>query len=311
VQEAQGKSGFLATVKEHESSLDKVGSAMLKIGAVGAVGLGLSAKAAIDWDSAWAGVTKTVSGTPKQLALVESGLRGLARTMPETATQIAAVAENAGQLGIATPDILTFTKTMVQLGDTTNLTSEEAATSFGQLLNIMGDAPKTVGALGDVLVKLGNNGASTEKNILDLGTRLAGAGKQIGLSTPQVLAFGSAISSTGIEAEAGGTAMTQNFFAIDKAVRKGGASLDLYAKTAGMSSDQFRKAWGDDPASATSAFVEGLGRVQASGGSVRGVLDELGIKGSRQADVYARLAGATKAAGAQADLLAILAEGRR
>ncbi len=302
--ESQAAGSITGRITARSAEINKASTSMIRLGTVGAVGLGLVAKAAIDWDSAWAGVTKTVNGTPQQLAAVEDGLRGLARTMPESATQIAQVAENAGQLGIKTPDILAFTKTMVELGDTTNLSSDEAATSFGQLLNVMGDAPQTVGQLGDVLVKLGNNGASTERDILSLGTRLAGAGKQIGLTTPQVLAFGSAISSTGIEAEAGGTAMTQNFFAIDKAVRKGGASLDLYAKTAGMSSDQFRQAWGDDPASATNQFVQGLGRVQASGGSVRGVLDDLGIKSVRQADVYARLAGATKAAGAQTDLLA-------
>lgn len=301
---ATQKASVASRIGGRATEIDKLGGALTKVGLVGAVALGATAKAAVDWESAWAGVTKTVNGTPEQLKAVEDGLRGLARTMPETATEIAAVAENAGQLGIKTGDIVSFTKTMVELGDTTNLTSEEAATSFGQLLNIMGDAPQTVGQLGDVLVKLGNNGASTERDILSLGTRLAGAGRQIGLTTPQVLAFSSAISSTGIEAEAGGTAMTQNFFAIDKAVRKGGASLDLYAKTAGLTSDQFVKAWGDDPASATAQFVAGLGRVQASGGSVRGVLDDLGIKSVRQADVYARLAGATKEAGNQADLLA-------
>jgi hypothetical protein len=85
-------------------------------GAAMVAGLGMATKAAMDWESSWAGVTKTVSGTPAQLAKVEQGLRGLARTLPSSHDEIAAVAEAAGQLGVQTDSIVDFTKTMVDLG---------------------------------------------------------------------------------------------------------------------------------------------------------------------------------------------------
>src|SRR5690606_28230406 len=97
-------------------------------GAATLAGLGMAAKAAINWESAWAGVRKTVEGTPQQLAALEEELRGLAATLPATHGEIAAVAEAAGQLGVATPNVAEFTRVMIDLGETTNLTADEAAT---------------------------------------------------------------------------------------------------------------------------------------------------------------------------------------
>lgn len=48
-----------------------------------------------------------------------------------------------------------------------------------------------------------NNLATTEKDIVNMGQRLAGAGKQIGLTEAEIMGFAGALSSVGIEAEAG------------------------------------------------------------------------------------------------------------
>ena len=53
-----------------------------------------------------------------------------------------------------------------------------------------------------------------------MGTRLASAGKLAGLTEPEIMALAAAMSSVGIEAEAGGTAMTQTLNAIEKGVAK-------------------------------------------------------------------------------------------
>ena len=47
---------------------DDLSSKAMIGGAALAVGIGAATKAAIDWDSAWAGVEKTVDGTPEQMA---------------------------------------------------------------------------------------------------------------------------------------------------------------------------------------------------------------------------------------------------
>lgn len=280
-----------------------VSSDLLKVGAAATAMVGAVSGAAIQWESDWAGVQKTVDGTTTEMAALEDQLRSMARSMPATHTEIAAVAEAAGALGVAREDVAGFTEVMIQLGETTNLTADNAATQLAQFMNIMGTGADEVDRLGSTLVALGNNGASTEAEIMALSHRLAAVGKQMNLSEADVMGMANAMASVGIEAEAGGTAMTLSLKAIDSAVRAGGAELESFADIAGMSAAEFKRAWADDAAGATASFVEGLGEIQAAGGDVNGILEDLGIKGIRQTDTLLRLANATQAAGAENNLL--------
>ncbi|HEU4542194.1 MAG TPA: phage tail tape measure protein [Jiangellaceae bacterium] len=273
-------------------ALEKLGRGMVAFGAATVAGLGIAVKAAIDWESAWAGVRKTVEGSPEELAAVESGLRDLATTLPASHREIAAVAEAAGQLGVATGDVVGFTRVMIDLGETTNLSADEAATSIAQLMNVMQTAPQDVGRLGAALVELGNNGASTERDIIQMAQRIAGAGAIIGLSEADVLAFGNALASVGIEAEAGGSAISRVMINIAGAVAEGGEAVAGFARVAGMSAGQFTEAFEKDPARAIQAFVSGLGQIDAAGGNVFATLDELGLSEIRVRDALLRLAGA-------------------
>lgn len=266
----------LAAYERQNQAMEFMGSRLLTVGAVATAAGALAVKAAIDWESAWAGVTKTVDGTPEQLAEVEEGLRGLARVLPSTHEEIAAVAEAAGQLGVSRGNIVAFTRTMIDLSETTNLTADEAATSIAQLMNVMQTAPDDVDNLGAALVALGNDGASTERDIIQMAQRIAGAGRIVGLTEGQVLAFANALASVGIEAEAGGSAISRVMTDIAMAVSAGGEELDKFASVAGMSSKDFQKAFKDDPADAIATFIEGLARIDAQGGDVFATLSELG-----------------------------------
>jgi TP901 family phage tail tape measure protein len=203
-----------------------------------------------------------------------------------------AVAEAAGQLGIAKGDIVGFTKTMADLGETTDLTSEQAATSIAQFQNIFGEAGKNVENFGSTLVALGNAGASTESQILDMGLRIAGAGDQIGLTQGQVLAIASSLASVGIEAEAGGSAISKVMIDMALAVEKGGDRLDQFAQVAGVSSKEFEASFKQDAAEALTTFISGLGEMETRGGSALGVLDAMGISEVRMRDALLRSAGA-------------------
>lgn len=262
-------------------ALDDLGSAAGKLGLGAAAGLGLATKAAMDWESAWAGVTKTVDGTPEQYAQLEAELRGLAQTLPATHTEIAGVAEAAGQLGVARDDIADFTRTMVDLGETTNLTADEAATSIAQMANVMGTAPGEIDNLGAALVALGNDGASTERQIIEMAQRISGAGAQVGLAESDLLALANAAASMGIEVEAGGTAISRVFTDMAKATAQGGEKLDLFARTAGMSAREFATAFEADPARAFASFTQGLDRINKSGGDVFTTLDDLSLSDVR------------------------------
>ena len=284
-----GAGKAMQSVQRYSSEIDTVGGVMAGFGGVVVGAMGLATRSTMKWESAWTGVLKTVDGTPKQLAAVESGLRDLAKELPATHEEIAGVAEAAGQLGVKTGDIVKFTKTMINMGESTNLTADEAATSLAQFMNIMGTSQKDVDKLGAAIVGLGNNGASTEKDIVEMGMRLAGAGKQAKLSEGDVLGMANAMASVGIEAEAGGTAMSMVMKKMGNAVDDGGASLEGFASVAGMSSGEFRKAWETDAGSAIDSFVVGIGKADKAGENVNGTLSDLGITGIRESDAILRL----------------------
>lgn len=276
--------------QQRADSMEKLGRSLVTFGAATLAGLGLAAKAAIDWESSWAGVRKTVDGSDEELARLETELRGLATTLPATHQEIAAVAEAAGQLGVRTKDISQFTRVMIDLGETTNLTADEAATAIAQLMNVMQTAPDQVDNLGSALVALGNNGASTEKDILEMAQRIAAAGEQVGMSEADVLGFANALASLGVEAEAGGSAISRVMADMAKAVAQGGDKLSAFADVAGMSAEEFAASFRTDPAEAIATFVSGLGRIQAAGGDVFTTLDDLSLGEIRVRDALLRMA---------------------
>lgn len=190
-------------------------------------------EASIEYESDVTGVYKTVDGTDAQLAAIDDAIKDMATDIPATTKEIAGVAESAGQLGIATQDVMDFSRVMIDLGESTNLSAEQAATSLAKFSNITGTLPENYSRLGSVIVDLGNNFATTEADITEMGTRLASGGKLAGLTEPQILALSAAMSSVGIEAEAGGTAMTQTLSAIEKAVANADESLSEYRDRAG------------------------------------------------------------------------------
>lgn len=270
-------------------------TAAFKTVATAAVVGGVAAtKAAIDFESAFAGVQKTVDETDTtSYADLSDGIRELAKVTPAAATEIANVAANAGQLGIKADDILTFSKTMIDLGESTNLTADEAATSIAKLFNVTGTSMDNVDRFGSTLVALGNNAATTESDILAMATRIAGSGKQIGLSEQQILALSTSLSSVGIEAEMGGSAISTTMTQIDKAVSLNSDSLATWASTAGMSVKDFSAMWSTDAYGAMQKVIQGMGETKEEGGNLNVLLSELGINGIRQGDMLKRLSSAS------------------
>lgn len=217
------------------SKIDNLGTKLttrLSVPIAGA--LTIATKEAIEFESAFTGVTKTVDASEEQLGELKQGIKDLAKEIPSTTTEISAVAESAGQLGIQTDNILGFSKAMIDLGNSTNLTSEEAASQLAKFANIMQMSQKDFDKLGSSIVDLGNNFATTEADIVNMAMRLAGAGKQVGLSEGEVLGLATALSSVGIEAEMGGSAISKAMVKMQNAVEQGGTKLDAVLKKTGM-----------------------------------------------------------------------------
>lgn len=257
--------------------------------------VGLVTKAASDYESAFAGVKKTVDETATvSYKNLSDGIRQMAKELPASAVEIANVAEVAGQLGIKAEDILTFSRTMIDMGESTNLSAEDAATAIAKIANILGLTSDEYKRFGSSVVDLGNNFATTERDIVEMTNRLAAGGRLAGLTAPDILGLATAMSSVGIEAEAGGTAMTQTLTAIGNAVslttKDSADDLALIAKVAGTTSEEFQKAWKEKPAEALQAFIKGLNTAREQGANMDAILMKLGMTGIRQGNMLKSLA---------------------
>ena len=287
-------------MKEVGTKMTRVGTQMRTVGTgmTAAITLPIAAigtaavKAALDFESSFAGVRKTVDATESEFAALEQGFRSLAKEIPVSVNEINRIGEAAGQLGIETENILGFTRVMADLGATTNLSADEAASALARLANITQLPQTDFDRLGSTIVALGNNLATTESEIVNFGLRIAGAGSQVGLTEAQILAFGGALSSVGIRAEAGGTAISRVFIEIANSVASGGEKLGQFAAIAGVSVDDFARSFQEDAAGATTTFIEGLGRLSDQGVNVFGVLEDVGFANVRVRDALLRASGA-------------------
>lgn len=284
-----------------EQALSKFGSLMKKgIAALGIAKItsevaqlgGYVVQTGIQFESAFAGVQKTVDATDEELAGFRQGIRDMAKEIPQTAAEISSVAEAAGQLGIKNEYLLSFSRTMSDLGVATNMSATEAATALARLANITQMPQENFDRLGSTIVALGNNLATTESEITEMGLRLAGAGSQVGMTEAQILGLAGAISSVGIEADAGGSAVSTVMTKMQLAVEQGGESLEQFANVAGMSAAEFQQAFREDAAQALVSFVEGLGNMESRGQSAIATLADMEITEIRQRDALLRLAGA-------------------
>ena len=261
------------------SKASAIGGALTGAVTVPIIGLGtMAVKSAIDFESAFAGVRKTVDATEEQFAQLEQGIKDMSKTMPSSAEDISAVAEMAGQLGIETDNILKFTKTIMDLGNATNIVGEEGASQLAQFSNIVGMSQENFDRLGSTISALGNNASTTEQDIVNMAMRLAGAGSQIGMSEADILGLSASLASVGINAEAGGSAFSTLMSNMMLAVETGNESLQDFARVSNMTTEEFVKAFKEDSTTALTTFISGLADTERLGKSTIAVLDEMGIK---------------------------------
>lgn len=244
------------------------------------------------FESAFAGVRKTTEATEAGYEKLRQGILAMSEELPASADAIAEVAEAAGQLGIQKENLLDFTRVMIDLGESTNMESTEAASALAKFANITNMAATEYSNLGSVIVALGNNFATTESDIVAMATRLAASGELVGLSQSQIMGIATAMSSVGIEAEAGGSAMSKLLKNVQMAVELGGESLEQYASVAGMTTAEFQKSFGEDALSAVNAFIAGLNDTERNGKSAIAILDDMGLTEVRLSNTILSLANA-------------------
>lgn len=254
-----------------------------------------SVNAEIQFEKTFATVRKTVRGTEEDYARLEAASKKMSTQLAAGTDEINTVMSTAGQLGIATENIEAFTKTMIDLGNsTTDLDANTAATEIAKFINIMGTSQKDIDRLGASLAYVGNRYATTEAPIMEMAMRIAGAGKQVGMTEAQVIGVATALSSVGIEAQMGGSAFSKALIKMELAAETGGQSLTDFATVSGMTAEEFKNLWKADPTAAFIAFTKGIAQMDDEGISAIATLQDLGFKEVRLRDTMLRTVSNTR-----------------
>ena len=253
-------------------------------------GIVTATKTASDMEDAFTGIMKVTDMTDQEYRGLEKTIMQMSTRIPASFEEIAGAMEVAGRLGIEGSDnIEKFAETVLMMGVATEMSAEDAADSMARFMNIMGTSQGDVDRLGSVIVELGNNFATTEPEILNMGLRLAGASKQLGMSEAETLGLAAAMSALGLRAEMGGSAMSKFMTKALTEVQQGGEAASKWADIAGVSVGDLSNMMEDDFAGALQLIVKGFGEVSEEGENLDQVLRDMGINDIRMLDTIKRL----------------------
>ncbi|MBS6831992.1 MAG: phage tail tape measure protein [Clostridiales bacterium] len=232
-----------------------------------AAGAVASAKFAIDFNNNFADVRKTVDGTDAQLNKIKQDIIDMTTVdinghsaIPQTTAELTELAAAGGQLGIKTENISSFTETMAMMGSATNLAGEEGAKTLARFMNVANVSQDKVQNLGSSIVDLGNHFATTEAEIAAMAQRMGATGTAVGISAQDILAYSTALSSLGVEAD---------------------------AKVSGKTTKEFAEGWKNDASGTFKDFVDGLSKSK----DLVGTLKNLGFDNILDLQALQKLAG--------------------
>lgn len=274
-------------------ALYDVAAAYAMMSAAGVKALTAVSSAAIDYERAFADVTRTTEFTSAKVgeaaSVMQYDLQRLASEIPVAFQDITKIATVGNQLGIAQGAITSFTDTVAKFAATTGISVDATAMAFGRIGELLQVPSSEFNKLGSSIAYAGVNAVATEEQILSVTKEIATTAKMAKFSTSEIVGLSTALSSLGIAPEAARGSIIRTFAAINQAISKGGDELQAYARIAGMSAQQFSSEWQKNGQVAFDAFLQGLQNMSDSGQNLDTVLRSIGIKNVRDIQTVQKL----------------------
>ncbi len=244
---------------------------------------------AADLSDSLSNIRKTTGLTADEVNRLNKELKKIdTRTSREDLRQMAVV---AGQLGVASKDLVPFIESMdklnVALGNEITGGAEQVAKSVGTLRNVLIDFKTTnisedIMLLGNAINSLGLSGFATAPVIIDFASRIGGIGIPLGLTTGQVLGLSATLQELAIKTEKGGTA-------VGRILQKMTTNTSEFARVAGVPVKEFTELVNNDLFGAFVKTIEGSKRTGASATLLAELIKDLEIAGMGASEVFAKL----------------------
>lgn len=241
----------------------------------------------------YADMEEAMADTRKYTGLADSAVRDLNEDLKEMNTrtsrkELNELAGAAGRLGKdSKKDILDFVDAgnmiKVALGDDLG---DGAIDKVGKLAMAFGEDEKKGlrGAMlstGSAINELSQNSSAQAGYLVDFTSRVAGFGKQIGLTQAQIMGFGAVMDENLLRDEMAATAF-------GNMLTKMQTDTEKFARIAGKSVTEFTNLLNRDANAAILAVADSLKRQDPT--TMMKMLDDMGLDGSRAVGVLATLA---------------------
>ncbi len=280
----KGLSGMWASVK---TEVKQFGLMMLAYVGAGALlgGLNNMIRKMGEMDDLMQDIRKTTNLSIDEVRNLNAAL-GTIKTR-SSRIELLELAKQAGKLGITG---VTAIKAWVEEADKIKTAlgedlGEGAITAIGKLANIFGTSMTKIGS---ALNEVGASGIASEGWQVDYMSRLSGIAKTAGLTIDQLLGFGATLEENGQTAEVSGTALNKFFVDFVRDTEK-------FGDAAGFAKGELSKLIGEK--GTNEGFTLFLKRLKETSGSSQELLqklEQLGIDGSRGANVILTLANNTE-----------------
>lgn len=284
-------------IKQQNSYLDNaisiryanydVASTMLTLaGAIAAVGTG-AVVAFSKVETALAQVQRTTGLAGDDFDTLSDQLVSLGDNIGVSFEDIASMATKAGELGVASDQIESFTEVVSKFAATADdMNASDAATALARIGNLTGTTDWE--ALASAIASVAVEGASSYSEITKTAQEIAQAGAASNLAADEIVGLASAFASLGVPPERARSVIQDLISVMNKGLAGQNESIATTARLFGTTADEVARLWKEDPAKFIQTMAASLSSLEPE--QITTALSDIGLEGKRAQPVFAALA---------------------
>ncbi|MGH1601718.1 phage tail tape measure protein [Campylobacter majalis] len=235
------------------------GEIIAAVGSVAAIATPI--KLAMDFESSMADVKKVIDfETPQELKAFSSEIINMSKSIPMTAEGLSQIAASGAQMGIAKDEVLKFTDMAAKVAVAFDTTAEAAGTNIGKIKNILNISIDETGRLMDAINHLSDNNAAKASEMVEVMKRIAGIGKQVGITKEQTAALSATFISLGKAPETAASAAEALLKKLNGVLALSGNKKEAF-ESLGFSIKKFAKKMKTDAQGAIFEFLHALEKI--------------------------------------------------
>lgn len=234
-------------------------------------------RAGITFDKNFANVVRTSQVTGGAIEWLKNEFLDLQSVIPVTSEDLAAIGTLGAQMGVAAGNLARFTEITAKFSATAGISVDESATALSRLDQLLPDVNGNYELLASTILRTGVNAVATESQIVRGTNQIAAMGRIAGLTTPEIVALSSTLSSLGFSPELQRSIVTSSFSRILTATSTVTAQTEKFGAVLNMTGKQFQQAWNEDALGTYKRLMETI----AGRGDAVTVLQDLGLASQR------------------------------